>query len=103
MNIVFDTETARWDAVARRDKIADGHFVYSVLTTGVYCRPSCASRPKRRENVAFHASPSEAERMGYRPCRRCRPNEAPREKPPAGRSKPPTSRRALPCSPPRRG
>ena len=79
MNLVFETETSRWDAVKRRDKVADGHFVYSVLTTGVYCRPSCASRPKRRENVAFHPTPREAERMGYRPCRRCRPNEAPRE------------------------
>ena len=45
---------ARWNAVQRRDRAADGTFVYSVHTTGVYCRPSCAARLPRRENVAFH-------------------------------------------------
>jgi AraC family transcriptional regulator, regulatory protein of adaptative response / methylated-DNA-[protein]-cysteine methyltransferase len=66
----------RWDAVQRRDKGADGVFYYSVKTTGVYCRPSCASRPARRENVAFHATCEDAERAGFRACKRCRPNEA---------------------------
>ena len=47
-------DEARWDAVRRRDCAADGAFVYSVRTTGVYCRPSCAARLPRRENVAFH-------------------------------------------------
>ena len=65
----------RWAAVRRRDRAADGSFVYSVLTTGVYCRPSCASRPALRDNVAFHASCAAAEQAGFRPCRRCRPNE----------------------------
>jgi AraC family transcriptional regulator of adaptative response/methylated-DNA-[protein]-cysteine methyltransferase len=66
----------RWRAVERRDREADGTFVYSVRTTGVYCRPSCASRLARRENVAFHATCEDAERAGFRPCKRCRPNEA---------------------------
>jgi AraC family transcriptional regulator, regulatory protein of adaptative response / methylated-DNA-[protein]-cysteine methyltransferase len=72
----FATDDARWQAVQRRDGRADGAFYYSVLTTGVYCRPSCASRRARRENVAFHATREAAEAAGFRPCRRCRPNEA---------------------------
>src|SRR5512132_2859584 len=70
-------EDARWNAVKRRDRAADGTFVYSVLTTGVYCRPSCAARLPRRTNVAFHATCQEAEAAGFRPCKRCRPNEGP--------------------------
>ena len=65
----------RWAAVVRRDPAADGRFFYSVRTTGVYCRPSCPSRLARRENVRFHASCAEAEAEGFRPCRRCRPDE----------------------------
>ena len=53
-------------------------FLYSVATTGVYCRPSCAARPARSENLAFHASPAAAERAGFRACRRCRPDLPPR-------------------------
>ncbi len=71
----FETEAERWEAVAHRDTAADGCFVYSVATTGVYCRPSCPSRPARRENVAFHIDPDAAERAGFRPCKRCRPDE----------------------------
>ncbi len=70
----YATDEARWDAVQARDRAADGAFYYSVRTTGVYCRPSCASRRARRENVAFHASPAAAEKAGFRPCKRCRPN-----------------------------
>jgi AraC family transcriptional regulator of adaptative response/methylated-DNA-[protein]-cysteine methyltransferase len=73
----FATDDARWQAVERRDGAADGVFYYSVLTTGVYCRPSCASRRARRENVVFHATCAAAEAAGFRPCRRCWPNEAP--------------------------
>ena len=73
----FSTDEARWEAVRRRDPAADGVFLYSVLTTGVYCRPSCGSRLARRENVAFHATCAAAEAAGFRPCQRCRPNEAP--------------------------
>ena len=74
----FASEAARWDALRRRDPAADGHFLYSVATTGVYCHPSCAARPARRENVAFHAGRAEAERAGFRPCLRCRPDLPPR-------------------------
>jgi AraC family transcriptional regulator, regulatory protein of adaptative response / methylated-DNA-[protein]-cysteine methyltransferase len=70
------TEAARWAALTDRDGRADGTFVYAVRTTGVYCRPSCASRAARPENVTFHATCAEAEAAGFRPCRRCRPNEA---------------------------
>lgn len=66
----------RWAAVVARDARADGSFFYSVKTTGVYCRPSCAARPARPENVAFHASAADAERAGFRPCRRCKPDQA---------------------------
>lgn len=69
-------EEAKWDAVVRRDAAADGLFFYSVRTTGVYCRPSCAARLARRENVRFHDSCAGAEAAGFRPCKRCRPNEA---------------------------
>src|SRR5262249_42903185 len=73
----FSSDDARWDAVARRDRAADGAFFYSVRTTGVYCRPSCAARLARRENVAFHESRADAEQAGFRPCKRCRPDQAP--------------------------
>jgi AraC family transcriptional regulator of adaptative response/methylated-DNA-[protein]-cysteine methyltransferase len=72
----FASEQERWDAVVRRDGEADGAFYYSVRSTGVYCRPSCASRRARRENVEFHLTCAEAERAGFRPCKRCLPNEA---------------------------
>ena len=69
----FKTDRERWDAVIRRDKKADGEFLYSVKTTGVYCLPSCASRAPLRKNVEFHASCEAAERAGFRPCKRCQP------------------------------
>src|SRR6266545_4936208 len=68
-------DDACWKAVKRRDRAADGTFFYSVRTTGVYCRPSCAARLPRRENVTFHKTCADAERAGFRPCKRCRPNE----------------------------
>lgn len=71
---IFADDSARWAAVQRRDAAADGQFLYSVRTTGVYCRPSCAARPARRENVAFHAGPAAAEAAGFRACKRCRPD-----------------------------
>jgi AraC family transcriptional regulator of adaptative response/methylated-DNA-[protein]-cysteine methyltransferase len=66
-----------WAAVVRRDPDADGRFYYSVATTGVYCKPSCAARRPRRENVAFHRETAAAERAGFRPCKRCQPNLEP--------------------------
>jgi len=65
----------RWAAVQARDAQADGRFVYAVRTTGVYCRPSCGARPPRPENVTFHDTPADAQRAGFRACRRCRPDE----------------------------
>lgn len=71
----------RFLALARRDASADGTFVYSVETTGVYCRPSCPARRAKPENVRFHADPAAAERAGFRACKRCRPNhDSPRER-----------------------
>lgn len=70
----FTDDDARWEAVLRRDRAADGAFYFSVRTTGVYCRPACPARLPRRENVRFHASPEEAERAGFRPCKRCKSN-----------------------------
>jgi AraC family transcriptional regulator of adaptative response/methylated-DNA-[protein]-cysteine methyltransferase len=70
------TDDDRYAAVSRRDRAFDGRFFYGVQTTGVYCRPSCASRLARRKNVSFHVSCEAAERAGFRPCKRCRPNEA---------------------------
>ncbi len=71
------TGDPRWAAVVARDPAADGSFFYSVGTTGVYCRPSCAARTPRPENVAFHATAADAEQAGFRPCRRCRPDLPP--------------------------
>jgi AraC family transcriptional regulator of adaptative response/methylated-DNA-[protein]-cysteine methyltransferase len=67
----------RWAAVVARDRSADGAFYYSVATTGVYCRPSCASRRANPKNVRFHRTREEAERAGFRPCRRCKPDQPP--------------------------
>ncbi len=80
LQALFSSENARWDAVVERDARADDVFYYSVATTGVYCRPSCAARLARRENVAFHDSCAAAERAGFRPCKRCWPNEVRSEK-----------------------
>ncbi|MDF3036309.1 MAG: O-6-methylguanine methyltransferase [Paucimonas sp.] len=67
----------RWAAVLARDASADGTFCYSVETTGVYCRPSCGSRQAKPENVRFHGTCEEAERAGFRPCKRCKPDQLP--------------------------
>ena len=73
----FGRDEDRWAAIVHRDVRADSVFFYSVRTTGVYCRPSCAARLARRENVRFHASAAEAQAAGFRPCKRCRPTEPP--------------------------
>ncbi|MSO82976.1 MAG: bifunctional DNA-binding transcriptional regulator/O6-methylguanine-DNA methyltransferase Ada [Acidobacteria bacterium] len=67
----------RWAAVVARDPQADGAFYYSVHTTGVYCRPSCGSRRANPKNVRFHLTAADAERAGFRPCKRCKPNQPP--------------------------
>jgi len=65
----------RWASVLARSAGADGTFFYSVRTTGVYCRPSCAARLPRPENVRFHATREDAEGAGFRPCKRCKPDQ----------------------------
>jgi AraC family transcriptional regulator of adaptative response/methylated-DNA-[protein]-cysteine methyltransferase len=78
MNMMNRTQPdARFAAIAARDRSADGKFYYSVRTTGVYCRPSCGSRLPLPSNVAFHETREDAERAGFRPCKRCKPDEPP--------------------------
>jgi AraC family transcriptional regulator of adaptative response/methylated-DNA-[protein]-cysteine methyltransferase len=64
-----------WQAVAARDRSADGRFLYGVRTVGVYCRPGCPSRLPRRENTLFFADARAARAAGFRPCKRCRPDQ----------------------------
>lgn len=68
-------DSQAWQAVLDRDRRYDGMFVYAVKSTGVYCRPSCASRRPRREMVEFFEEPKVAEQAGFRSCKRCRPTE----------------------------
>ena len=65
----------RWASIVARDSNADGTFYYSVSTTGVYCRPSCGARLARPEHVRFHPTRKAAEQAGFRPCRRCKPDQ----------------------------
>jgi len=68
-------DEARWAAVVARDGAFDGHFYYSVETTGIYCRPSCAARRPKRAHVRFHDTAAEAEAAGFRACKRCKPSQ----------------------------
>ncbi len=68
-------EDEMWHAVEARDSSADGKFVTAVRTTGIYCRPSCPSRHPKRENVEFYPTADAAEVAGYRPCKRCKPQD----------------------------
>jgi len=72
----YATDDERWSAVRARDANADDVFYYAVRTTGVYCRPSCAARPANRANVSFYTTTTAAERAGFRPCKRCKPDQA---------------------------
>src|SRR5688572_7348526 len=71
----FLTDEARYQAIRSRDRRAEGQFFYGVVTTGVYCRPTCAARPALRANLRFHATADQAEKAGFRPCLRCRPRQ----------------------------
>src|SRR3954468_5210645 len=73
----MDQQEIFYRAMLARDYRFDGKFFVGVKTTGIYCRPICPARPKR-ENVEFFQNPLAAERAGYRPCLRCRPESAPR-------------------------
>lgn len=77
-NVTLATATendSRWSTVVARDASADGKFYYSVETTGIYCRPSCGARLARPENVQFHQTCEDAEEAGFRPCKRCKPDQ----------------------------
>ncbi len=84
--LVLETETRSrpdddrcWNAVLARDRTCDGRFVTGVMTTGIYCRPSCAARHPARANVRFFAAPDEARAAGLRACLRCRPDDTARD------------------------
>lgn len=70
-------ESHYWRAVLARDARADGAFFFAVRSTSIYCRPSCPARRPLRRNTLFFQTRQDAEREGYRPCRRCKPNEIP--------------------------
>lgn len=71
----YATDGEKWIAVFNRMQTADGAFFYAVQTTGIYCRPSCSARRPKRENVQFYTTAFAAEKAGFRPCRRCRPDD----------------------------
>jgi AraC family transcriptional regulator of adaptative response / methylphosphotriester-DNA alkyltransferase methyltransferase len=62
-----------WKAIVECDKSYDGKFFYGVLTTGIFCRPSCKSRTPKMENVKIYKTITDAQNDGLRPCKRCRP------------------------------
>src|SRR5437879_1170313 len=74
-NISAHAAARYWRATLARDSRADGSFVLAVRSTHIYCRPSCPARRPLRRNVTFFRTREEAEKQGYRPCLRCRPNE----------------------------
>jgi AraC family transcriptional regulator of adaptative response/methylated-DNA-[protein]-cysteine methyltransferase len=69
----FSTEESCWRAVIKKDARADGQFWFAVKTTSIFCRPSCPSRPAKRENVVFYTTIKDAEQAGFRACQRCDP------------------------------
>ena len=73
------TDEQAWAAVQARDRGFDGRFVTGVLTTRIYCRPSCAARHPRRENVRFFSDGAGARAQGLRACLRCRPDDLARD------------------------
>ncbi|UOF90048.1 bifunctional transcriptional activator/DNA repair enzyme AdaA [Fodinisporobacter ferrooxydans] len=70
-------DKALWRAIINCDTTFDGEYYYAVKTTGIFCRPSCRSRTPRPENVLIFNSVNEAKAAGFRPCKRCRPDESP--------------------------
>ncbi len=73
----FSSDAARWAAVQAGSAAAEGHFWTAVRTTGIYCQPSCPARLPHRANITFYDSREAAERAGFRPCKRCRPDQGP--------------------------
>src|SRR5215470_16092342 len=77
-NAIAPPAAARyWKAMLARDARADGAFFFAVRSTHIYCRPSCPARRPSRANTLFFQTPRDAEREGFRPCRRCKPNQIP--------------------------
>lgn len=72
-NCTYHTDDRRWNAVVGREQSADGYFYYAVMTTGIFCRPSCSSKVPNRENVVYFTSNQDALASGYRPCKKCKP------------------------------
>jgi len=66
------TDQEMWEAVQKSDASYDGLFFYAVKTTGIFCRPSCKSKPPKRENICYFSSGADARAAGFRPCKRCR-------------------------------
>ncbi len=79
LRVTFRAPTRKHPARAANDNARNGAFFFAVCTTGVFCRPSGASRAPRRENVEFFTTTDAAERAGYRSCKRCQPTSLPRE------------------------
>jgi AraC family transcriptional regulator of adaptative response/methylated-DNA-[protein]-cysteine methyltransferase len=73
VSIQFSSDDVRWSAVSENNSNADGSFYYAVITTGIYCRPSCKSKLPKRTNVQYFTTCDDAELAGYRACKRCRP------------------------------
>lgn len=72
--LMLQNDAHRWQAVLDRNPDADGHFIFAVVTTGIYCRPSCRARHALRENVRFYPDADSARAAGFRPCKRCQPD-----------------------------
>lgn len=81
LTVMYKTDAARWRALSIRDPNANNHFVYTVKSTRIYCRPICPARLARRANVGFCSTPAEAIALGYRACKRCKPDAADTEDP----------------------
>ncbi|KAF2442005.1 hypothetical protein P171DRAFT_59572 [Karstenula rhodostoma CBS 690.94] len=79
--MAYTTDASRWRALTTRDPAAATAFVYTVKSTRIYCRPTCPARLARRANVAFCATPAAAAALGFRPCKRCKPDKAPAQDP----------------------
>lgn len=71
--MTLDLTDKRWQSIISNDSQADNEFFYAVKTTHIFCRPSCASRPPKRENVSVYSSVEGPLEAGYRPCKRCQP------------------------------
>ena len=73
MSPAIPDKATAWRAVEKRDRNFDGRFVYAVSSTRIFCRPSCSSRRPTKSNVEFFGTPAEAQKAGYRACKRCEP------------------------------